>query len=60
MVPGKLDDHTQKDGLELHLSPCVRTNSKRVKGLHVKPGMLKLLEEHTVSALQNRGGGNGY
>lgn len=47
MVLGKLDDHVQKNGLELYLSPCIKTNSKWIKDLNVKTEMLTLLEGNT-------------
>lgn len=34
---GKLDDHMQKNEIELYLTLCTKINPKGLKGLHIRP-----------------------
>ena len=37
------------------LSPCTNLKSKWIKGLHIKPDALKLIEDKVVMSLDNMG-----
>lgn len=49
----KLDIHLQKNEFNLCLQSCTNINSKFIKGLNLKPEMLKLLSEHIRNNLQD-------
>ena len=43
--------------IDSHLPPCTKLKSKWIKDLHIKPGMLNLIEEKVVNKLKHIGTG---
>jgi hypothetical protein len=43
--------------IHLFLSPCTKLKSKRIKDLHIKPDILKLIEEEVGKSLKHMGRG---
>jgi hypothetical protein len=42
------------------LSPCTRLKSKWIKGIHIKPDMLNLIEEKVGKSLEHMGTGENF
>lgn len=46
MVPGKLDNHTEKDEIGPHLTTFTKSNPKWIKTFKIRPETIQLLEEN--------------
>ena len=57
---GKLDTHRHKNETDPYLKLCTKINSKCIKDLNVRPGIIKLLEENIRENFYNIGLGNDF
>ena len=53
MMLAKLDSHMQKNGSDLHLSPCTKVRSKWIKDLNIRPESLRYIEDKVDKTLHD-------
>ena len=60
MVLGKLASHNPKLKLDSFLTPYIKIKSRWIKGLNIRPGTIKTLEENLGKTIQGIGVGKDF